>query len=105
MHRVDWTNQANKDADICRRAGYGKQLAAILKTVKNNPYDPSQGFKRLKGELNGFCSRRISLHNRFVYEVLPNTENARDDDGDLYDGIVRVYEAWGHKYKTTYLLL
>jgi toxin YoeB len=99
MHRINWTTQAKKDANTCRRAGFGKQLAKILNTVKKDPYDPSQKFKRLKGDLKGYCSRRINYYNRFLYEVLPNTENARDKDGNLYDGIVLVYEAWGHKYE------
>jgi len=98
MHKVNWTKQAKKDADTCKRAGWGKHLIDILKTVKKDPYAPSQGFERLKGDLKGYCSRRIDSHNRFFYEVLPNTENAKDKDGNLYDGIVLVYEAWGHNY-------
>jgi len=105
MYKIQNTNRTEKDIVKCIRAGYGKQLYAILDTVENNPYAPSQGFKHLKGDLKGYYSRRINLYNRFVYEVLPNTENARDDEGNLYDGIVRVHEAWGHKYTTTYLLL
>jgi len=73
-------------------------LDKIIKTVEKDPYDPSQNFERLKGNLKGFCSRRINLDNRFCYEVLPNTENARDKDGNLYDGIVHVHRAWGHNY-------
>jgi len=96
---MDWTNHALKDADMCKRAGCGEQLTKILDTVENDPYDPSQSFERLRGDLKGYCSRRINRKNRVLYEVLPNTENARDDDGNLYDGIVRVYEAWGHNYK------
>jgi len=88
-----------KDADICRRAGYGEQLTKILDTIENAPYDPSQKFKRLSGDLKGYCSRRINYYNRVLYKVLPNIENARDDNGNLYDGIVRVYEAWGHRYQ------
>jgi len=84
---------------VCIRAGYRERLAEILKTVENNPYDPSQHFERLIGNLKGFCSREINHHNRFVYKVLPNDEDARDNTGELYDGIVLVFEAWGHKYK------
>jgi len=99
MYRVDWTNKAKKGIDRCIHAGCGKQLSDMLRIVENNPYDPSQGFERLRGNLKTFCSRRINKGNRFLYEVLPNTENAMDDDGNLYDGIIRVYEAWGHRYK------
>ena len=99
MNSINWTNKAKKDIARCRRAGYGKQLAKILNTVKKDPYDPSQDFERLSGNLKEYCSRRINKGNRFLYEVLPNTKNLRDKDGNLYDGIVRVYEAWGHNYK------
>jgi len=99
MHRVDWTKQARKDADTCRRAGFGKQLANILNTVRNSPYDSSQGFERLKGNLKGLCSRQIDFNNRFLYMVLPNTEKAVDEHGNLYDGVVYIVRAWGHNYK------
>jgi Txe/YoeB family toxin of toxin-antitoxin system len=99
MYKIRGTKQAKKDIVICERAGFKAQLDKIIDTVEKDPYDPSQGFKRLKGDLKGCCSRRINYNNRFFYEVLPNTENARDKDGNLYDGIVQVYEAWGHKYK------
>jgi len=99
MHRVHWTAQAQKDADTCRRAGCGKQLANILNTVKDDPYDPSHKFERLKGNLKGLCSRQINRKNRFLYKVLPNTENAEDKQGNLYDGVVLVVRAWGHNYK------
>jgi Txe/YoeB family toxin of toxin-antitoxin system len=99
MYSVEWTNRAEKEAYICLRAGCGKQFAEILKTVKKDPYDPSQQFERLSGNLNGFCSRRINHRNRFLYTVLPNNEGARDAAGKLYDGIVLIHESWGHEYK------
>jgi toxin YoeB len=99
MHKLDWTKKARKDADTCKRAGWGKHLAKILEIVEKDPYNPSQGFERLKGNLKGFCSRRINYDNRFFYEVLPNAENARDQDGNLYDGIVRIHRTWEHNYR------
>jgi len=107
MYRVDLSKKAKKDEVTARRAGYGAKFAEIMNTVKRNPFEPTPGhhFEKLVGNLKNSYSRCINHHNRFVYEVLPNTENARDDDGNLYDGIVRVHEAWGHKYTTTYLLL
>jgi toxin YoeB len=99
MYRVDWTNRAEKDADACIRAGYGKQLAEILRTVENDPYDPVQHFERLVGNLKGVCSRQINYYNRFIYTVLPNTKNANDENGKRYDGIVLVHRSWKHEYK------
>jgi Txe/YoeB family toxin of toxin-antitoxin system len=99
MYKIQYTKQSQKDVVTCIRAGHGKKLFNILKTVENNPYAPSQNFERLLGNLSGRYSRRIDYNNRFVYKILPNTENSRDKNGNLYDGIVRVYEAWGHKYQ------
>jgi len=84
--------------ETCQRAGYGAKLAEIMTTLENAPYDPAHHFERLTGNLKGYCSRQINYHNRVLYKVLPNTEEARDKDGNLYDGIVCVYEAWGHHY-------
>jgi len=100
MYRVDWTNRAEKDADTCVRAGYGKQLAEILRTVENDPYAQTQHFERLVGNLNGVYSRQINHRNRFIYTVLPNTESAKDENGRLYDGIVLVHRSWRHDYRS-----
>jgi Txe/YoeB family toxin of toxin-antitoxin system len=99
MYRIDLSNQADKDAEACRRAGYGKKLAEILTTVENDPYAPTQQFERLVGNLKGYCSRKINKGCRFLYKVFPNAENAKDENGNLYSGIVRVYESWEHNYK------
>jgi len=99
MYKIQRTNQVKKDVAKCKRAGFKAHLDKIIETVKKDPYDPSQGFERLKGNLKGYCSRRINHDNRFFYEVLPNTKNERDKDGNLYDGIVRVHRAWEHNYK------
>jgi Txe/YoeB family toxin of toxin-antitoxin system len=100
MYKILRTAQAKKGAAVCERAGFKAKLDKIIDTVKKDPYAPTQGFERLFGNLNGYCSRRINHGNRFVYEVFPNTENAKDKDGNLYDGIVCVYEIWGHRYKS-----
>jgi len=99
MFRVDLTNRAEKDMEICVSAGFAIPLAQIMATLELNPYEYSQGFERLTGNLKGRCSRKINYHNRVVYKVLPNNDGARDDKGILYEGIVRVFEAWGHNYR------
>jgi len=99
MYRVDWTNRAEKEADTCIRAGYGKQLAEILRTVETEPYAQTQHFERLVGNLNGVCSRQINHRNRFIYTVSPNAENAKDENGELYDGMVLVHRSWKHDYR------
>jgi toxin YoeB len=99
MYKIQRTTQAKKDVSICKSAGFKAQLDKIIDTVKKDPYDPSQKFERLKSNLKNLCSRQINRKNRFLYMVLPNTANAVDEHGNLYDGIVYVVRAWGHNYK------
>jgi len=93
------TTQAKRDIVTCECAGFKPRLDEIRATLKKDPYDISQGFERLLNNLRGYCSRQINHGNRVLYKVFQNTENARDEHGNLYEGIVRVYRAWGHNYK------
>jgi Txe/YoeB family toxin of toxin-antitoxin system len=99
MYSVEFTNRAEKDAATCLRAGYGKRLKDIKETVERDPYEYSQGFERLTGNLKGYCSRQINKGNRFLYSVHKNTDGIKDENGNLYDGIVIVHESWEHNYK------
>jgi Txe/YoeB family toxin of toxin-antitoxin system len=99
MYKILRTKRAKRDAKICARAGFSAQLDEILDTVAEDPYKPAQHFERLTGDLKGYYSRQINYSNRFLYTVLPNDMGLKDDDSNLYDGIVVAHEAWGHKYK------
>jgi len=96
MYRVDWSNQVLKDAEKIERAGLKSKVADIAGTIERNPYEPTQNFEKLHGDLKNMYSRRVDYHNRFVYSVFPNTERLKDANGELYDGIVRVHQIWGH---------
>ena len=96
MYDVRFTRQAQKDAIKVERAGLKAKTAEIIRTVRNNPYEDSQGFEKLKGDLKDAFSRRINRQHRFVYEILPNDEGAKDASGELYKGIVKVISMWTH---------
>lgn len=96
MYDIRYTKQAKKDAVKVERAGLKPKAAEIIQTIRNNPYEESQGFETLIGDLKGSCSRRINRQHRFVYEVLPNVENITDADGNPYEGIVKVISMWTH---------
>jgi toxin YoeB len=98
MYKLEFTKQAQKDANIAVRAGYERQVKEILDTVQEDPFRSTQQFERLLHNLKGMCSRRIDYHNRFVYSVLANTDGLMDEKGELYEGIVHVVSAWGHNY-------
>jgi Txe/YoeB family toxin of toxin-antitoxin system len=99
MYKIQRTKQAKKDIETCIRAGYKEQLDKIRETIKRDPYEYSQGFERLTGNLKGYCSRQINKGNRFLYSVHKNTDGIKDENGNLYDGIIIVHESWEHNYK------
>jgi len=101
VYRLDESKQAGKDYETAERAGRKAKLDEILSVLERDPFEPTPGhrFELLKNNLKGHYSRRINRHNRVLYTVHPNTEGARDDDGNPYQGIVRIHEAWGHNYK------
>jgi Txe/YoeB family toxin of toxin-antitoxin system len=96
MYDIRLTKQAEKDTVKVERAGLKSKAIEIISTVRRNPYEESQFFERLKGDLKGACSRRLNRQHRFVYEVLPNTEDAKDRNGELYEGIIKVISMWTH---------
>lgn len=98
MYDIRLTKQAQKDAVKVERAGLKPKAVEIIKTVRNNPYEESQYFEMLKGDLKGSYSRRITRQHRFVYEILPNDENSKDADGELYTGIIKVISMWTPHY-------
>jgi toxin YoeB len=99
MYSILFTKQAVKDANQVERAGLKAKAAVIIKTVRRNPFEESQGFEALKYDLSGTYSRRINRQHRFHYEVLPNTEKLEDENGELYEGIVKVISMWTHYHK------
>jgi len=96
MYDIWLTKQAKKDAIKIVRAGLKQKTALIIKTVRINPFENSQNFEKLVGDLLGAYSRRINRQHRFIYEVLPNDNNHKDINGVLYDGIIKVISMWTH---------
>jgi Txe/YoeB family toxin of Txe-Axe toxin-antitoxin module len=41
-------------------------------------------------------SRRITIHHRLVYQILPNETDEKDTDCVLYQGIVKIIRMWTH---------
>ena len=96
MYDVRLTRQSQKDAVKVERVGLKSNAAEIIRVVRNNPYEESQGFEKLRGGLKGAYSRRITRQHRFVYEILPNDENAKDANDEPYKGIIKVISMWTH---------
>lgn len=69
MYQVILSKQAAKDAKaVRRRAGRQSQAAACHPAAQS--LAESSSHEKLKGDLSRFCSRRINIQHRLVYEVL-----------------------------------
>lgn len=50
-----------------------KKLNTIIKDIERNEGPGIGKAELLKGDLTGFCSRRIDATNRIVYRIVDNT--------------------------------
>ncbi|HUU38998.1 MAG TPA: Txe/YoeB family addiction module toxin [Candidatus Desulfaltia sp.] len=53
-------------------AGRGRlkdKAVELLKILEHNPYESPPPHEKLKGDLTGACSRRISVQHRHVYQI------------------------------------
>jgi len=98
MYKVIFSRQAVKDLEKLKRAGlvYVKKTKTLIEIVSVNPYQNPPPYEKLVGDLQGYLSRRINEQHRFVYDVLPNTHNTKDESGTPFEGIVHILKIWTH---------
>jgi Txe/YoeB family toxin of toxin-antitoxin system len=93
-YRLEYSKASKKDAELLERVGLDTKAKAILKILRRDPYEPP--CEKLMHDLKGSYSRRINKHHRLVYDILPNTDGLKDENGELYKGIVYVLRMWTH---------
>jgi Txe/YoeB family toxin of toxin-antitoxin system len=96
MYDIRLTKKAQKDSVLAERAGMKKKIKEIINVVREDPFKNPPPYESLIGDRLGSYSRRINRQHRFVYEVLPNTENLKDENDILFDGIVKIIRMWTH---------
>jgi len=96
MYKLEFTKQAVKDAKLVERAGLKENAAELITIVRVDPFQSPPPFEALKGDRKGAYSRRINRQHRFIYEVLPNADGLKDENGELYQGIVKIIRMWTH---------
>jgi len=98
MYKTILSRQAEKDLEKLKRAGtsYARKAKRLVDVVSDNPYQNPPPFEKLVGDLQGYYSRRINEQHRFIYDVLPNADNLKDEIGTPYKGIVHVLRMWTH---------
>jgi len=74
---IVYTRQAQKDAKKLARAGLKDRAVALLKILERNPYQTPPPFERLRGDLTGAYSRRITVQHRLVYQVLEKEKTVK----------------------------
>lgn len=93
MHRIVYTHQAVKDIKKLKSAGLAPKAQALIAIIKENPWQNPPPYEKLVGNLQGFCSRRINIQHRLVYQVI-DEENAHE--GEVYAGYVKIVRMWTH---------
>jgi Txe/YoeB family toxin of toxin-antitoxin system len=69
MYEILLLKQAKKDFELLEQAGLKKKASALLNVIRSNPYQNPPSYKKLKGPLSGFYSRRLNAQHRLVYTV------------------------------------
>lgn len=82
--RIVFTRQAQKDAKKLSSAGLRPKAEALIKILRNNPYQKPPPFEKLVGDLSGAYSRRINIQHRLVYEIIDEEK------------VVKVIRMWSH---------
>ena len=96
MYKVLASRQALKDSELLKNVGLSDKAKEFARIVAKNPFQTPPPYEKMTGDLQGYYSRRINRKHRFVYEVLPNTDEFIDEEGTLYSGIVKIIRMWTH---------
>lgn len=91
MYRIIYTRQAAKDIKNLKSCGLDKKARELIEIMKKNPFQNPLAYEKLVGNLQGYCSRRINIQHRIVFQVIeePNTQ---EDMG--YEGFVKIICMW-----------
>jgi Txe/YoeB family toxin of toxin-antitoxin system len=82
--KLVYTRQAQKDAKKVVAAGLKAKAVELMEILERNPFETPPPYEKLKGDLTGACSRRISVQHRLVYQVLEK------------ERIVKIIRLWTH---------
>ena len=95
MYDVQLTSHAAKDIKLLEQNGLKPKALELLGIMRKNPFQNPPPYEKLMG-LKDTYSRRINKQHRIVYQALPNLDQKKDEDGNLYQGIVKIIRMWTH---------
>ena len=67
--KLIFTRQAQKDAKKITASGLRAKVESLLEIIKEDPFKKPPSFEKCIGDLSGAYSRRITIHQRLVYQV------------------------------------
>jgi Txe/YoeB family toxin of toxin-antitoxin system len=82
--RLVYAKQARLDAKKLSHSGLREQAQTLLDLLARDPFETPPRFEKLRGDLRGFCSRRINVQHRLVYQVLEK------------ERVIKVVRMWSH---------
>jgi len=72
-----YTKQAQKDAKRLSQSGLKSKAQALLDVLAKNPWQNPTPYEKLRGDLSGACSRRLTIQHRLVYQVLDEIKTVK----------------------------
>ena len=84
MYKVFLSKKALKDRRLLKGDGLEKKARGLLQVLVKDPFQSPPSYESLRGELEGYYSRRINIQHRLVYSV------------DRKKKEVFVYRMWTH---------
>ena len=82
MYEILLSKKACKDRKLLKQAGLELKTNKLLNILSKDPFQTPPRYESLRGELEGYYSRRINIQHRLVYSV------------DIKKKIVYVYRMW-----------
>ena len=68
-YKVVFSRHAQRDAKKLAKSNLKESAQRLIEILKEDPFQNPPSFECLKGDLQGFYSRRINIQHRLVYEV------------------------------------
>lgn len=96
MYRIIYTKQAVKDIKDLKACGLDKKAKELIEIMKKNPFQNPPSYEKLVGTLQGYCSRRINIQHRIVFQVIEEPNIHEDIE---YEGYVKIIRMWTHYEK------
>lgn len=84
MYNIEYHKKALKDIEKIKQNKLEKKVRELIEVLRNNPYQTPPAYEKLIGDLRDYCSRRINIQHRLVYQVLEEKN------------VVRILSMWSH---------